>query len=53
MDMSLLVGLGGHSLLLADGSPSGSPSWTLVGKRLCDCATLSGDETYKSKVAEA
>lgn len=50
MDMSLLVGLGGHSLLLADGSSSVSPFSALIGKQLCDCATLSGgDGTYESK----
>lgn len=49
MDTSLLVGLGGHSLLVADGSPSVPLSSTLMGKQHCICSTLSGDETYQTK----
>lgn len=50
MDTSLLVGLGGHSLLPADGSSSASPSSALIGEQLCDWATLSGgDGRYESK----
>lgn len=52
MDTSLLVGLGGHSLLVADGSSSVPLSSTLMGELHCVCSTSSGDETHQSKLAE-